>query len=190
MSSKPLLPVLALLLLLLPGRSQAQDLKPGDKLPDCSKIPLAQTTQPYRPQAHDVVSLEDLLLDDGIVILHFTTPRPPKGGAFKTTFVEELSAVQKAVQGTTYPCRPVVVVPFGEKGRQDADTLVRATGEKPWGGVHLYYEPTFPRPGLYRTFRPGAAATGDQPLVTPCTYLLGPDREILATRGPNEGGQL
>lgn len=112
---------LSLLLVLLIGiPSSARDLEPGDRLPDCRKIPLLPITNDYQPEMHRVASLEDLLLSDGVVILHFCSPRPPRRGAFKTFFIEELSALQKAAQSVPYPCTAVAVVPFGEKGRRDA----------------------------------------------------------------------
>jgi len=179
-----------LLALLIEVPALARDLEPGDRLPDCRKIPLLAITSDYQPEAHRVASLEDLLLSDGVVILHFCSPRPPRRGAFKTFFIEELSALQKAAQSVPYPCTPVAVVPFGEKGRRDAATLLAASEEKPWGNTRLFYEPTFPRPGLYRTFRPGSSAAGEREITTAWTYLIGPGREILAVRAPGEDGQL
>ena len=81
-------------------------------------------------------------------------------------------------------------MPFGEKGQTDVATLLEETEEKSWTGLSVYYEPTFPRPGLYRTFRPGSAAYGDGGITTSWTYLIGPDRKIIAVRAPGQDGEL
>jgi outer membrane protein assembly factor BamB len=186
------------LLLILPAvlvfvaASLAQDLQPGDVLPDCSKIPLLSTKAPGRsgdgapPIGQRTPSLEDSLLPDGVAIVHFCSPRAPRGGPFRSFFVEELSALQKAAHGAPYPCVVVPVVPLGEKGLRDAETILREAETEAWGNSTVYYEPTYPRPGLYRTFRPGATAYGDGDITTPWTYLVGPDRKIIAARAPGE----
>ncbi|MCH8275207.1 MAG: PQQ-binding-like beta-propeller repeat protein [Armatimonadetes bacterium] len=177
-------------LLCAAGPALGDDLRPGDKLPDCSKIPLLPITAPYRPAAHDVASLEDMLHADGVVIVHFTSPRPRRPDVFEIALVEEVSALQKAAQGVPYPCTPVAVLPFGEKGRADAAILLAAGGERPWGNARIFYEPTYPRPGLYRTFRPGSGGLGDREITTPWTYLIGPGRAILAMRSPDDAEDL
>ena len=171
--------VLLLGLLLAPCLSQ--ELPQGSTLPDCSKIPLVSINGQYRPEVYGTRSVEDLLLPDGVVILHFASPRPPRKEGFKTYFVEEVSALAKAAMSVPYPCIPIVVVPFGDNGRQDTSTLIAATEARPWGETNIYYEPTFPRPGLYRTFHPGAAGND---IVVPWTYLIGPGRKVLAVRQP------
>lgn len=168
----------------------AADLKLGDKLPNCSKIPLLPISAEFRPQTWGVSSLEGSLLFNGVVIVHFLSPRPPRRAAFQTDFVEQLSDLRKAEQSVSYPCRAVAVVPFGEKGRADAQTLIDASDTKPWGDVQVYFEPTFPRPGLYRTFRPGTGADSGGEVATPYTYLIGPDRKIIAVREPKDSGKL
>jgi len=177
-------------LLATPAPRSAADLKPGDTLPDCGKIPLLSITSEYRPHPSFVASLERHLLSDGVAIVHFCSPRPSRTGAFETSFVEELSALQKAAQAVSYRCNPVAVVPFGEKARGDAETLLEASEKKPWGNTEIYYEPTFPRPGLYHTFRPASADPSGKNVATPWTYLIGPGRKILAVRGPEEPGDL
>lgn len=164
---------------------QGQELKVGDLLPNCSKIPLLGIDTDYQPQKTTVESLEKALLSDGVVIVHFCSPRPPRRGAFETSFVEQLSDLQKAAQSVSYPCKAVAVVPFGEKGKSDAATLIAQSRSKPWGDIQIFFEPTFPRPGLYRTFRPGTSGDGGAEITTPWTYLIGPGRKILATRGPD-----
>ena len=171
----------------------APGLTVGDRLPDVSKIPLVSlNARQYRPEPYTVPSLEDLLQPDGVVILHFLSPRPPRQGEFQLWFAEEIGAVVKAALSTPYPCRAVPVVPYGEKGRDDArQVLAAADWQALWGQPNQYpawWEPTFPRPGLYRTFRP--AAGDGQPIATPLTFIIGPDRTILAERQANEGGQL
>jgi outer membrane protein assembly factor BamB len=104
--------------------------------------------------------------------------------------VDELSALQRAAHTVPYPCDPVAVVPLGEKGRRDTATLLEESPTSIWGDTPILYEPTFPRPGLYRTFRPESAAYTDQDITTPWTYLIGPDRKIIAVRSPGEQGQL
>lgn len=165
----------------MPACAFSAELKAGDTLPDCSKIPLLSVDAEYRPQPASVESLEKSLLNDGVTIVHFCSPRPPRGGVFETTFVQQLSDLQKAAQSVSYPCNALAVVPYGEKGKQDAGLLIRQSQDKPWGETPIYYEPTFPRPGLYRTFRPGTASDGSD-IVTPYTYLIGPGRKILAVR--------
>jgi outer membrane protein assembly factor BamB len=191
--------VVVLFLLAAVLSSSAQDLNPGDKVPDCSKIPLIPVGTSYsaeggdKPISQRAPSLEDVLLSDGVVILHFCSPRPPRGGALKTYFLEELSALDKAARVVPYPCSPVAVVPLGVKGREDTLALIgewEEEQERAWIGPPIYYEPTFPRPGLYRTFRPGTAAYSDQEITTSWTYLIGPEREIIAVRAPGEDGQL
>jgi outer membrane protein assembly factor BamB len=175
--------LMALTLTLVPMVTYASDLKAGDTLPDCTKIPLLNIATDYRPQLSSVSSLETALLSDGVVIVHFCTPRPPRGGAFESSFVEQLSDLQKAAQSVAYPCRAVAVLPFGEKGRADASLMIEQSPTKPWGETQIFYEPTFPRPGLYRTFRPGTGEGGGE-ITAPFTYLIGPGRKILAVRDP------
>lgn len=161
----------------------------GEKLPVVDKIPLAALEEDWVPKFYGDRTLENLLLDNGLVILHFTAPRPPRQGYFQTFFTEELSALRKAALSVPYPCRALAVIPFGEKGRDDARTLLElAEREKrpPWaGGAEVFWEPTWPTPGLYLTLRPEATT-----IETPVTYLIGPDRQILGIRAQNEGGQL
>jgi outer membrane protein assembly factor BamB len=196
MRSAWLFPLAALLALAGLTPSWAQGLQVGAPVPDCSKIPLAPITTSYDPRpsrapiAHRPPTLEELLRPDGIVILHFCSPRGPRRGRAKRDFVEELSALQQAAHSVPYACQPVPVVPLGEKGRQDTATLLKESHTHIWGSTPIYYEPTFPRPGLYRTFRPGAAAYTGEGITTPWTYLIGPDRKIIALRGPEEEGQL
>lgn len=168
------------------------DLQVGAILPDCSKIPLIPIDSEFEPQQTTVASLEGDLLSDGIAIVHFCSPRPPRGAPFQVSLVEDLSDLKKAAQSVPYPCRAVAVVPFGEKGREDAETLLQATPQKPWGALSLFYEPTYPRPGLYRTFHPGASGSGsgDAAIRTPWTYLIGPGRKVLAVRPPDSGVPL
>ena len=169
--------------LLLPAIvAQASDLKAGDTLPNCSKIPLVNVSSDYRPQKFGVASLESALLSDGVAIVHFCSPRPPRHAPFETAFIEQLSDLQKAAHSVSYPCKVVAVVPFGDKGRADAATLIEQSQDKPWGDAHIYFEPTFPRPGLYRTFRPGTSGEGGAEITAPWTYLFGPGRKILAVR--------
>lgn len=168
----------------MPACAFSAELKAGDILPDCSKIPLLSVDSEYRPQPASVESLEKSLLNDGVAIVHFCSPRPPRGGTFETSFVQQLSDLQKAAQSVSYPCNALAVVPYGEKGKQDAGLLIRQSQDKPWGETPIYYEPTFPRPGLYRTFRPGTASDGSD-IVTPYTYVIGPGRKILAVREPD-----
>lgn len=170
--------------------ASAADLKAGDTLPNCSKIPLLPITADYRPQVTGPGSLERSLLNHGVVIVHFCSPRPPRRAPFETSFIEQISDLQKAVQSVSYPCKAVAVVPFGEKGRADASTLLGATEERPWGNTEIYYEPTFPRPGLYRTFRPGSSGTGEAAIAAPYTFLIGPGRKILAVRPPDSPVKL
>lgn len=170
--------------------SPVGDLGVGDKLPDTRKIPLLSIeTRPYRPQpGRSPGSLEDRLLTNGVAIVHFTSPRPKDGA--EATFIQELSALQRAALGVSYPCNAVAIVPFGEKGAEDASVLLDASEQKVWGDPHIYWEPTFPRPGLYRTFRPNAGGGGERPIETPLTFLIGPGREILAVREPGDGEDL
>jgi outer membrane protein assembly factor BamB len=173
--------------------SGAQDLKPGDLLPDCGKIPLvALGGRPgYEGSGQGApFSLERLLLSNGVTIVHFCSPRAARGQPFGSFLLEELSALQKAAHGAPYPCTVVPVVPLGEKGRADTLAVLEASETRPWGEPTVYWEPTFPRPGLYRTFRPGAAAYDDGGLTTSWTYLIGPDRSLLAARAPGEEPQL
>jgi outer membrane protein assembly factor BamB len=175
--------------------ASSQDLKAGDSLPDCSKIPLLTVGSRATPADRRSLgqlppSLESLLRADGVAIVHFCSPRAARGAAFGTFFVEELSALEKAAHGMPYPCAVVPVLPLGEKGRQDAQTLLEATETKSWGSPTIYWEPTFPRPGLYRTFRPGTSAYDDGGLTTSWTYLVGPDRRIIAVRAPGETAGL
>ncbi len=177
------MPVLALAVVGL-SLMPAAALEVGDRLPDCSKIPLASV------RGSEGRSVEELLVADGVLIVHFASPRPAAGATFRVWLAEELSALRKATVTTTYPCRAVVVLPFGRKSGEDAYTVLAATeaDSRPWGGgAPLYYEPTFPRPGLYRTFRPEAEGAS---VKTPLTWLIGPDRRILAVRTEREGGQL
>ena len=171
--------------------SWGQDLKPGDVLPDCSKIPLLPLGigigQGYNPNSGALPpSIENLLRTDGVTIVHFCSPRAARGAAFGSFLIEELSALQKAAQGAAYPCRVVPVVPLGDKGRRDAQMLLDAAETKPWGNPTVYWELTYPRPGLYRTFRPGTSAYDDGAITTSWTYLIGPDRRIIAVRAPGE----
>lgn len=169
------------------------DLQVGGLLPDCSKIPLISIDSEFEPQPSSVESLEPDLLSDGVAIVHFCSPRPVRGAAFQSALVDELSDLMKAAQSVPYPCRAVAVVPLGDKGREDAMTLLNASPAKPWGGLSLFYEPTYPRPGLYRTFHPGASGAGDSggvEISTPWTYLIGPGRKILAIRSPDSTVRL
>ncbi|MBI5833800.1 MAG: PQQ-binding-like beta-propeller repeat protein [Armatimonadetes bacterium] len=171
----------------------AEDLKPGDRLPDCHKVPLLTLGAEYRPHYDQVPSLESLLLSDGVLVVHFTSPRPPRNAPFRTWLGEEVAALGKACLTAPYRTRAVVVVPLGDKGRRDALTVLANSPDKPWQGqdrVDLFYEPTWPRPGLYRTFRPGAAEDEAHGLTLPLTVVLGPHREIIALRGSGEGGEL
>ncbi len=163
----------------------AADLKVGDALPNCSKIPLILIQNEFRPQSWGVTSLEQSMLHDGIVILHFCSPRPPRKGTYESSFVSQLSDLQKAAQSVPYACNPVAVVPFGEKGKDDAAVFLEASETKPWGNVAIHYEPTFPRPGLYRTFHSDASGDSPNSLNTPWTYIIGPDRKIIAERRPD-----
>ncbi len=189
------------------GSAAAKDLAPGDLLPDCSKIPLIAISdlraageassdeeraagKPYTPPSYGAPCLEDLLLPDGVVIVHFCSPRAPRKGAYRTYLIEELSALEKAAHSVPYPCVAVPVVPLGEKGRLDTITTWAETKDASWAWRPVYYEPTFPRPGLYRTFRPAAATGGGEEITTSWTYLIGPDRRILAVRPPGGDGQL
>ena len=206
MSRTRALRLMPLLILAVAVSSWAQDLAPGNIVPDCSKIPLVPITQPswageepappfeelgpYQPPAADTPSLENLLLTDGVVIVHFCSPRAPRHSAFQSFFTAELSALHKAAHGLPYPCTLVPVVPLGEKGKQDTITLFSESEEESWGRITVYYEPTFPRPGLYRTFRPESAAFGERGITTSWTYLIGPDRKIIAVRAPGQDGQL
>ncbi|MBI2299207.1 MAG: PQQ-binding-like beta-propeller repeat protein [Armatimonadetes bacterium] len=177
------------LLLLLTGAAVARNLAPGDLLPDVSRIPLAPMSDAYVPKAYGDPSLEPLLPADGLLILHFSAPRPPRHQAFKLYFTEELAALRKAALSTAYPCSAIAVLPFGGKAREDAKVLLDIAAKErtlPWGGgVPVYYEPTFPRPGLFLTLRPDDAA-----ITTPCTYLIGPDRRLLAIRESGDGNGL
>lgn len=167
-----------------------QSLRVGDKLPDCSKIPLLTIDSEYRPATHRVVSVEHLLNPSGVAIVHFASPRPVDRSQFAISLVEEVSALQRAAQSVPYACRAIAVLPFGEKARADANVLLNLPEAKPWGDPQIYYEPTYPRPGLYRTFHPGADDYGKQPIVTPYTYIIGPDRTVLAMRGPDDPADL
>ncbi len=181
---RSLVGTVCLLALFLASPLTARDLTVGDRLPDLSKVPLAALADEHRPRAYGNPSPEDLLLPDGVLIAHFSAPRPSRRGTFKLFFTEELSALRKAALSVPYPCRAVLVVPFGEKGREDARTLLDLAAKErtlPWGGgVGIYWEPTWPRPGYYLTLRPD-----DEALTTPYTWLIGPDRTVLAVRGPN-----
>jgi len=176
----------------------ARALEPGETLPDCSKIPLVEVRTSFTPSpggaavSYSPPSLEDMLLPDGVAIVHFCSPRP-NPGTQTSFFIEELAALAKAARTVAYPCRPIPVVPLGEKGRHDtlaALNEAEAAGDGIARGVTVSYEPTWPRPGLYRTFRPGHAGFSDQEITTSWTYLIGPDRTVIAARGPGEGGQL
>lgn len=171
------------LLLAAPLRA---DLAPGDKVPDCSKVPLVAAGDAYRPDSGRVPSIEDHLRRDGVLIVHFASPRP-RGGEFPPLLLEELAALAKARLSVTYPCQVLVVLPHGRKASEDYANL--ANFEAQQGGrwaraVPVAWEPTWPQPGLYRTFR----AEGE--VVTPLTCLIGPDRSILALREANQGGGL
>jgi len=196
--------VLAVLFAAAGAVPAAHALEPGDRLPDCRKIPLIPIETAYQaepaeqPVSHRSPSIEDLLLSDGVLILHFCSPRPAPATA-KSYMIEELSALAKVVRTVSYPCSPIAVVPLGEKGRQDtqalladAEAAVRADEleDTAWRKTPVYYEPTFPRPGLYRTFRPGAAAYTENDITTSWTYLVGPDRQVIAVRAPGADGQL
>ena len=165
------------------------DLQPGDVVPDCSKIPLVPISQGYRPGSDLPRSLEHLLRKDGVVIVHFLSPRPERGAPFETYFAAQLSALAKATHSVAYPCTAVPVVPLGEKGRMDALRALQDRELDVWMQLPVYYEPTFPRPGLYRTFRPQAAGEQES-ITTSWTYLIGPERTILAVRAPSQDGQL
>ena len=171
----------------------AQDLKPGDKLPDCRKVPLLTIRAEYHPQFDHLSSIESLLLSDGVLIVHFTSPRPARGGPFRIWLGEELAALHKACLTTPYRSRAIAVVPLGEKGRLDALSVLANETKREWQGdpaVDLFYEPTWPRPGLYRAFRPGASEDEAHGLSLPLTVVIGPDRRILAMRGASETGEL
>ncbi|MBM3498519.1 MAG: hypothetical protein FJX74_07585 [Armatimonadetes bacterium] len=173
--------------------SWAQDLKPGDLLPDCAKIPLLSlgAGSGYGGTAGSPApSLERLLRADGVTIVHFCSPRAARGTPFGSFLHEELSALAKAAHGAPYPCAVVPVVPLGDKGREDTQALLEAAETRPWGDVTIYWEPTYPRPGLYRTFRPGTSAYDGGGLTTSWTYLIGPDRAIVAVREPGAQPQL
>lgn len=169
----------------------AANLKPGDAVPDVSKSALVPLQHDYAPAFYGDPSLEDLLQPDGLVILHFLSPRAPRHAEFKSYFIAELSALRKAQHSVPYPCLAAAVLPFGEKGREDALTMLQVEREgkdrtRPWAnGPAIYYEPTWPNPGLYHTFRPD-----DPQPETPVTYLLGPNRKVLAVRQEGEGGGL
>ena len=174
--------------LLLLSSPRVADLQPGQFLPDVSKIPLLPVATEYRPQNWGVSSLEQMMLNDGVVIVHFTSPRPARRGAFETTFLDQLADLQKATLSVPYPCKAVAIVPFGEKGREDTNLVLNPDAVKVWGDPTVYYEPTYPRPGLYRTFRPDAQ--GAEGVMTPYTYIIGPDRKIIAARGPESSAKL
>ncbi|MEQ1936385.1 MAG: hypothetical protein ABL962_21225, partial [Fimbriimonadaceae bacterium] len=167
-------------LLLSPALTQA-DLKVGDKLPDCSKIPLLDINAEYRPQLSSVASIESSLLSNGVAIIHFCSPRQP--GTNNQRFIEELADLKRAAMSVSYMCNPVAIIPLGEKGRDDVNTIL-AQNQSAWSQPQMFYEPTFPRPGLYRTFR--STNNEGSSIATPCTYLIGPGRVILAVRNPED----
>ncbi len=168
------------------------DLGPGDRLPDCSKVPVLTVQQAYRTDLHYVPSLEQLLIPDGVTVVHFCSPRAPRGGAFRSFLLQELSSLKKGMHNMPYPCRVVPVIPLGEKGRLDCLALLKEAGEEEevWVQEPVYYEPTYPMPGLYRTFRPGTSGLGGNEITTSWTYLISPRREIIAVRAPGEDGNL
>ncbi|MBP8953381.1 MAG: S-layer homology domain-containing protein [Armatimonadetes bacterium] len=90
------------------------DLGPGDRLPDCSKVPVLTVQQAYRTDLHDVPSLEQLLIPDGVTVVRFCSPRAPRGGAFRSFFLKELSSLKKGMHNMPYPCRVVPVIPLGD----------------------------------------------------------------------------
>lgn len=168
----------------------AEDLKVGDTLPNSSKIPLLPLTADYRPQPATVFSLERNLRNDGVSIVHFCSPRPPRKGAFVSPFIEELVDLQRAALSVSYPCNAIAVVPFGSKGREDVMAVIGQSDQRGWNDTQIYYEPTFPRPGLYRTFRPGQVTDTGSEITTPWTYLIGPGRKVLAIRPPDSAVKL
>ncbi len=167
-------------LILAPSFASA-DLKVGDILPDCSKIPLLDINSEYRPNFSSVASLESSLLSNGVAIVHFCSPR--QAGTNNTRFIEELADIKRAAMSVSYMCNPIAIIPLGQKGRDDVNTIL-SQNQTSWSQPQIFYEPTFPRPGLYRTFR--SSNNEGSSIATPCTYLIGPGRTILAVRGPED----
>ncbi len=189
----------AVVLLLAACLPAYADLKAGDILPDCSKVPLVSIADGYsaeggsRPISVRPPSVEYHIPDDGVMVLHFCSPRLPRDASGKSYFIEELSALAKAAHTVPYACHVVPVVPLGEKGRRDAQERLREleeAGDRWAESVDVLYEPTYPRPGLYRTFHPGAEAYGAKQITTSWTYIIGPDRRVIAVREPGANGQL
>src|ERR1039458_2139303 len=105
------------IVLLLAAAVHADDLKVGDRLPACDKIPLLPMTGNSFGRGHDLraeaeESIESLLPDSGGVLVHFTAPRPTRNGPFKTYLAEEITALSKAVLTTSYRCRALVILSY------------------------------------------------------------------------------
>jgi len=165
--------------------ASAADLQVGDILPNCSKIPLVGIDSAYKPALTTVQSIETSLLSNGVAIVHFCSPRPPRAGSNEASFFDQISDLQKGALSVTYPCSIVAVVPFGEKGRADSQMILAQNQDKLFPTTQVNFEPTYPRPGLYRTFRSGASGEEGTEISTPWTYLIGPGRKILAIRPPD-----
>lgn len=162
--------------LLLGSKGLAQDLKAGDALPNCSKIPLVPLHSTPSRQNSFAGAFDRLLLPDGVVIVHFCTPRVPFGSPTDSPLLAELAVLRRASQSVPYPCAVAAVVPLGEKGRQDTIELLNDDVRTRLAEGIVYWEPTYPRPGLFRTF------TKSDEIATPLTAIIAPGRKVLAIR--------
>ena len=185
--------------LVLPLHGQETGLGPGAIVPDCSKVfllHLEQSAGDARYTETQEGTLEPFLRERAVLILHFCNPAAGDWAAQPPQFVAEVSAVRRAAAKAPYACHVVLVIPTGRQGADVASTVMgdsRLREQQPWGGAStedLYWEPGYPRPGLYRTFRPGGALEAAEVAQLPATYIIGPGRRVLAARPTQQEGGL
>ncbi len=173
---------------LSPAQGQG-DLGPGDRVPNCEKILLKrlQESGDHGPPG-TMFEADAVVRSEYPMVLHFTTTLqyfdPARGGLHLPL---ELSALSKGTERVPYWCKCVVVlcVPDSVAAKLMADP---EWAYNPYRRqAEIYADQGWPRPGLYRLFRPGSVAGGDgeRDLLLPMTYIIHEGR-IRAVRRPNE----
>jgi len=171
-----------------PGAAVARELGAGDPVPNLEKVTLHRLPAERYSDQEDEISAAALLAPDCPVVLHFTSVTVGLGPGGVPQLPQELLALMKGVALMPYEVRVAAVLCDGEATAERGVELAANYYGGPAEQCTLASDPGWPRPALYRLFRPGTefGAEGERGLVLPMTYILA-DGKVVAVRRPNEG---
>jgi len=164
------------------------ELGPGDSVPNLEKISLRRLRAYEEGGEPPDVAAAGLLAPGHPVVLHFTSVGVGVDAQGVPQLPQEVAALAKSIALLPYPVRAVVVLCDGQDMAERGVQLVASYSGALTDQCVLVYDPGWPRPGLYRLFRPGTVfgEEGDRGLVLPMTYILA-EGKVVAVRRPNEG---